>query len=169
LRLVNFTSDEIAPLRSSSWWWSCGGVVVVVNLKKALPGPNGCWLWPGGLNQEGYGQKTIDGKTYKAHRLIYELLIGPIPDGFEVCHSCDRPRCVNPEHLFLGTHADNMRDKVEKGRARGGKGKLTPSKVVEIKERLAAGETKLGLAREYNVDRKTLRKIAAGEIWRKVA
>lgn len=81
--------------------------------------PSGCWLWTGSLTANGYGQIGRDGGggvTY-AHRASYEMHIGPIPDGLHVRHRCDNPPCVNPMHLELGTHADNMRDMASRGRA----------------------------------------------------
>ena len=79
-----------------------------------------CWLWKAGLNHKQYGQFsiTIDGctKTYRAHRFIYEYFNGTIPEGMLVCHTCDTPRCVNPDHLWLGTVSDNAVDSVNKKR-----------------------------------------------------
>lgn len=76
-----------------------------------------CWLWIGSkLMPFGYGQITSAGKTLLAHRVSYEQHVGPIPAGLNVLHHCDRPECWNPAHLFLGTHADNVADKVSKGR-----------------------------------------------------
>lgn len=76
----------------------------------------GCWLWQGTMLRQGYGCFKIAGKMYKAHRISYLYTKGPIPDGLVVCHSCDTPRCVRPDHLFLGTYKDNMQDAVRKGR-----------------------------------------------------
>jgi len=76
-----------------------------------------CWLWMGKpRNEWGYGQMRVNGKKEYPHRFSYILHNGSIPDGLVVCHSCDNPACVNPNHMFLGTHEDNMRDMRAKGR-----------------------------------------------------
>lgn len=80
----------------------------------------GCWLWKGQINSAGYGVLWM-GKEHKpvfvgAHRYSYEHFVGPIPDGMFVCHSCDNPPCMNPAHLWLGTAAENVQDKMDKGR-----------------------------------------------------
>lgn len=85
-----------------------------------------CWLWKGfptGANK--YGDFQVDGVRYRAHRYSYEMAKGPIPDGMKVLHRCDNPICVNPDHLFLGTQGDNMRDMTRKGR-HGGKHRKRP-------------------------------------------
>jgi hypothetical protein len=78
-----------------------------------------CWLWIGGKNSKGYGRisRGERGKGFwHAHRLSWTLHFGPVPKGLEVCHECDNPSCVRPDHLFLGTKSQNMQDSIQKGR-----------------------------------------------------
>ena len=83
----------------------------------------GCWLWVARKNAGGYGTFKADSKSLLAHRVSYELYVGEIPDGMCVCHKCDTPACVNPQHLFLGSHKDNAVDCVQKGRRADQKGR----------------------------------------------
>jgi hypothetical protein len=75
-----------------------------------------CWNWTGALSDKGYGRFMLDGRNSHAHRVAYMLWVGEIPEGLSVCHKCDNPRCVRPQHLFVGSNSDNQQDSVSKGR-----------------------------------------------------
>ena len=110
--------------------------------------PDACWLWQGCRNRLGYGSVGRYGKTFLAHRVAYEIAVGPIPEGLIVRHECDTPGCVRPDHLAVGTHTDNMRDMHARGRqvnaqrrgAAHGNAKLTDEQVQAI--RAATGRQK---------------------------
>lgn len=129
----------------------------------------GCWLWSGAWNATGYG-KVADGRRSNvlAHRRAYEACIGPIPKGLHVLHRCDTPCCVNPAHLRLGTHEDNMADMRAKGRAVGHAGasnpraKLTEDQVREIR---ASSLPPAELSRHYGVTLTMIRYIRTGKSW----
>jgi len=133
---------------------------------------DGCWEWIGSLRSTGYGQLYFKGKPAAAHRVSYILNNGPIPLGMFVCHTCDNPRCVRPDHLWLGTAADNTHDMDVKGRAvrrgprgeRSSKSKLTIAQVQLIRIRYPA-ESITELAREYSVSFNSIRRIITGASW----
>jgi hypothetical protein len=75
-----------------------------------------CWLWNGSCSKDGYGVMGVGRSQKRAHRMAYECFVGEIPDGMLVCHTCDVPKCVNPDHLFLGNRTDNMKDCATKRR-----------------------------------------------------
>lgn len=77
---------------------------------------DGCWEWAGNVGKNGYGRHCVLGRRVTSHRWIWQALNGPIPNGMEICHHCDNKRCVRPDHLFLGTHRENMLDAWHKGR-----------------------------------------------------
>ena len=116
---------------------------------------DGCWLWLWSRNEFGYGVIGVAGRSKRAHRLSWEMVNGPIPDGMVVCHHCDNPACVNPEHLFVGTHADNVADKMSKGRCpRGetaGPARLTDAQTEEIRARRTRGESCRSIASFFGV------------------
>lgn len=138
---------------------------------------NGCWVWQGLTRRRGYGRAKVSGERVQGvHRVMYEIVNGPIPKGMLVCHHCDNPPCLNPAHLFLGTPQDNMRDMHEKGRhrcvlpilagERNPLAKLKWKQVEEIRQRYAAGEITIRkLALEYGVSRPSIQGIIRGRTW----
>ncbi len=138
---------------------------------------SGCWLWTLGVKdgKHPYGKTTFKGKPIKSHRLSYILHKGAIPDGMHVLHICDNPICCNPDHLYVGTHADNMRDMDKKGRreiVRGesvGTAKLSSQDVSEIKSQLIIHGKKYGtltrLGKQYGVSHKAIQLIRDGRNW----
>lgn len=111
--------------------------------------PGDCWEWQGYRLPSGYGTFSVNGTKRLVHRYSYEFHVGPIPDGVEVCHSCDNPRCCNPAHLFLGTQEANMADMTKKGRRFT---KLTEAQVAEIRHKYVwYSVTYKMLAHEYGV------------------
>jgi len=129
---------------------------------------DGCWNWQA-YKFKGYGQIRINGKTYKAHRVAYQLYVGEISDGMCVCHSCDNKSCVNPDHLFLGTQADNMHDCSDKGRESSGEKrwntKLTNAQVLTIRAMHREGVRNCDLAKEYGVARPVISRIVNRRRW----
>lgn len=136
-----------------------------------LPDAPGCWLWSGSGTPRGYGIVSYGGRQYYVHRVMYRALNGPIPPGYDVCHRCDIPSCARPDHLFVGTRADNVRDSVAKGRSgrlvgeSSSMAKLTLSQVTEIRRRLSAGESGRSLAPHYGVAAETINSIRRGKSW----
>jgi DNA-binding MarR family transcriptional regulator len=149
-----------------------------------------CWLYQGHVLKDGYGQFGATGER-RAHRVSWELTHGPIPEGMQVLHHCDVPLCVRPTHLYLGDHAQNMRDRDERGRTasgerswlkhhghRNGPGeatnthKLTVDQVLEIRQLYAPNPqrgpvrwSQRALARRFGVTQQTISKIVRGERW----
>jgi hypothetical protein len=113
-----------------------------------------CWEWTGATNGMGYGRLNRRGTFLAAHRFSYELANGSIPDGLSVCHRCDNPPCVRPDHLFLGSMQDNIRDSVAKRRSVGRHGRstrLSEDDVRNIRQRIAQGDTLYAIAQAFAV------------------
>jgi len=143
---------------------------------KCRKNPNGCIEWTGCTNWDNYGMIgfSISGKNNQmiAHRLAYFLLVGSYPNELQVLHECDNPLCVNPAHLWLGTHADNMEDKARKGRVKSVSrennphAKLTENDVREIRQSLSNGTRKIDLARRFGVSDACIHYIATEQTWK---
>ena len=138
---------------------------------QSIPEPNsGCLLWEGAINQGGYGRVRWNGKGRGAHRMAWQVSRGLIPEGLCVCHKCDVRSCINPDHLFLGTHRDNVIDMWAKGRgSRNGlreedhpKNRLSRAQVFVIK---ADTRTHRKIAEEYGVCSSTVTRIKTGQLW----
>jgi hypothetical protein len=138
-------------------------------LNKISPEPNsGCWLWTAAVDQFGYGLFGVggSGKNTRAHRWAYEYYKGKIPPKMKACHTCDVPSCVNPDHLFIGTDADNIRDRNKKNRtAKGvkiGNSVIKPEQVSLIR---SSALSERSLAKELKVSRGTINAIRSGRTW----
>lgn len=135
---------------------------------------NQCWLWTGSKNIHGYGQLKVLGKSTLAHRYSYVLHNGPIPEGLQVHHQCDRRECCNPNHLWLGTQLQNMLDMEAKNRGNHPKGsangvaKLVETDIPVIRERLRDGLSQRVIAQEFGVSQTVISDIALKRIWRHV-
>jgi len=139
--------------------------------KRSVPEPNsGCWLWLGSFDDDGYGKGWGDGKSEYAHRRSWKEHKGPILDDLWVLHRCDNPACVNPDHLFLGTHQDNVDDKMHKGRAAGQppgelhwKAALTEDQVRMVE---ADPRRQSVIAAEYGIRQTAVSKIKLHQTWK---
>lgn len=114
---------------------------------------DGCWEWQKDLNYHGYGILRLRGKRLSAHRLSYELFCGPIVNELHVLHRCDNPKCIRPDHLFLGTEKDNGIDAARKDRRRQ---KLTAEDVREMRRLRNNGETQVSLAHMFGVNQSSV-------------
>lgn len=139
-------------------------------LAKISPDSAGCWIWTGRISRNGYGNIPHRHISCSTHRFAWRLFVGPIPDGLFVCHRCDVQTCVNPEHLFLGTPAENSADMISKGRSpfgeRSGRAKLTEAQVLEILDEHATGKSSYRLlAQRFGVSRSAIQFIVKGTNW----
>jgi len=141
-------------------------------LKLMVPEPNsGCWLWIGYTTRTGYALFSMNGKLQSVHRYSYRHFKGEIPIGMQVCHRCDVRNCVNPDHLFLGSNADNQQDSWKKGRRNHLRGdsyrlsKLSEDNVRDIKTKRLDAK---GFGRLYGVGSSNVYKIWQGKSWNHV-
>ena len=143
-------------------------------MERSIPVPeSGCWIWIAACNSHGYGHFRRNGRHVKAHRKSLEIKLGrELPQSKFVCHACDTPQCINPDHLFLGTHTENMKDMDAKGRrvtppqhgVNNGNARLTESDVRKI---LSDRRVYAEIAADYGVSRVTISKIKTGRSWSK--
>jgi hypothetical protein len=140
---------------------------------KVVQGPNGCWVFTGPTRYNGYGTITVRtpdrSKTVGVHRIMYALRVGPIPEGWGVHHSCDRPACCRPEHLSVGPQRKNVEEAVERGRVRKGEGsgtaKLSEEQIWQIRDALVVDKSQKELAKRFRVSASTISCIKHGKSW----
>lgn len=150
-----------------------GGSPLERLMRGVMFGCSECWYWVGAMHKLGYGMLPALGEA-KAHRVAYRVFKGDIPEGMHVLHACDTRCCVNPEHLRLGTHAENMAEMAAKGRAKAVRkpgesnpmAKLTTQIVAEMRAAKAAGEKQISIARRYGVAPMTVSRAVRGESWK---
>jgi len=150
-------------------------------LEKTYKNPNGCLEWIGTKNKGGYGTRTVGSRadgtraTKLAHRLSYEIANGELESKMCVLHKCDNPPCINPEHLFAGTRADNHTDMVKKNRRVDLRGeerynsKLKNHEVMDIKIQLMWGVDQRDIAKKYGVNQTLISAIKTGKVWTHVS
>lgn len=135
---------------------------------------NYCWEWIASKDQCGYGMFGFEGKIHRAHRVSWRLKYGQIPAGLKICHTCDNPSCVNPNHLFLGTQADNVADCIQKGRdncginigENHGNARLTWKIVEEIRSNVANGAKQIDEAKRVGVTSDHIYRIIHNKRWK---
>lgn len=136
---------------------------------------NECWEWGGGRVKFGYGQALIEGAFIRAHRLFFTLFKHPIPDGELVCHRCDNPPCVNPDHLFTGTCMANVHDRISKGRSKYvsgegcGRSVLTTVMVLKMRALRNQGATIRGIARQFGAAYSTVNYAINKRSWKEAS
>ena len=145
--------------------------------KSKLDAGTGCLEWQRCLDKDGYGKLVFKGKSYQAHRFSWIVTYGDIPEGQCVCHKCDNPRCINPDHLFLGTHSENIQDAVDKKRMvpcfqyrpKRTNTKLDVSQIAEIRKLYAEKQlSHRQLAKMFGVCRSNIHYILSKKYWEEI-
>jgi hypothetical protein len=137
---------------------------------------NGCWIWNGGKTDRKYGITTINKERIRVHRLMWSVINGKIPIGMCICHKCDNPSCINPDHLFLGTNQDNVNDREKKGRNKppivygenNPRAKLKEADVIEILKLINKNVPLSNIAKMYNVGATAIFNIKHGIRWTRI-
>lgn len=153
----------------SNLFWETRGMSIKEKLEFRSKDVGKCREWTGSVSKRGYGYLRINKTSYRVHRLAYETFCGGIPEGMCVLHSCDNRKCINPEHLFVGTNADNTKDMIGKGRMAVGEALpqsiLTANEVIKIKKMIEHKIPQTEIARNFNVARTTISSISTGKSW----
>lgn len=163
--------QEVLEARAASYFWERTELL-----------EDGCMNWCGHVTNSGYGTLHIGNRQVAAHRYAMELATGaPVSPHLVVCHKCDNPRCVNPEHLFVGTHSDNVRDMHSKGRSsrkqhdkspwkarglRSPRALLSDEQVIEIRKRYAEGESQVALGKEFGVSNDCVHTVVTNRVYK---
>jgi len=137
----------------------------------AVSSSDACWVWVGRRDKYGYGVFSVNGKQVGAHRVSWSLANGEIQDGMHILHRCNNPSCVNPSHLYAGTHRQNMDDMIAAGSKKGvknGQAKLTDKDVVAIRKKCAAGSTMAEMSREYGMSFMAISNLVHMRSWKHV-
>lgn len=139
--------------------------------ERCMPEPNsGCWLWTENVTQGGYGYLDFNCRRWRAHRLAYAAFVGPFDESLVVCHRCDTPSCINPDHLWLGTQGDNVRDCARKHRypvgANHPRAKLSERDVIAVRRLHALGVMQKRIAQRYGVSESAIGSIIRREVWK---
>lgn len=142
--------------------------------KVAKQTDTGCWIWIGAKKPNGYGNFYLGGRYLPAHRAAYLIYLGDIPEGHYICHRCDNPACVNPDHLFIGTPTENQQDMKWKGRAKGisagreqhPNAKLSETDILSIRRLRRSGWSLKDIAERHGITASNVSYICAGKSWR---
>lgn len=176
VHLLALPGEEVEEMTEPMNWQAKGRTAAQRVLDYSIPEPNsGCWLWVGAVNACGYGTMRFNYHSHLAHRISYAALRGKFPKQKRILHLCDMPCCVNPEHLFVGTQADNVADMERKGRAyhpaaeNHGRSKLTEQRVREIRLAERQYGSIAALARKYGVTKTAIRGVLNFRTWKNVA